>query len=353
MPAATGGQPAGGRVGKMQKSMRKRRGKHIGCFNKKQNASRTKLMQRPIHPDITFEDGFGNLVKSCQSSSSERTKQIESELSESFVSLASFVDGTHVINSFEEEFEDNTWSTLSENVALTMSECVVSLASFNGNSRCFACTGVYINCNPVRILTTASLVKTSGDGNKIDDNLRIEVHLNNKQHVTGTLKHYDLRYNVAVVEIMGSYSSCAVDVEERISFTPNIEVLAVGRLFERPKLMASRGVLIDRESKLACEELGISTCKITKAGIGGPLIDACGNLIGMNFFHDEETPYLPREKIQEVLGYFDEQCMSNDSWSEPRDRYYIPAFYSIPYGLFGDEYFDNKKDAYSPSPVLC
>ncbi|XP_044383992.1 uncharacterized protein [Triticum aestivum] len=251
------------RVGKMQKSMRKRRGKHIGCFNKKQNASRTELMQRPIHPDITFEDGFGNLVKSCQSSSSERTKQIESELSESFVSLASFVDGTHVINSFEEEFEDNTWSTLSENVALTMSECVVSLASFNGNSRCFACTGVYINCNPVRILTTASLVKTSGDGNKIDDNLRIEVHLNNKQHVTGTLKHYDLRYNVAVVEIMGSYSSCAVDVEERISFTPNIEVLAVGRLFERPKLMASRGVLIDRKSKLACEELGISTCKIT------------------------------------------------------------------------------------------
>ena len=117
--------------------------------------------------------------------------------------------------------------------------------------------------------------------------------------------------------------------------------------------MASRGVLIDRKSKLACEELGISTCKITKAGIGGPLIDACGNLIGMNFFHDEETPYLPREKIQEVLGYFDEQCMSNDSWSEPRDRYYIPAFYSIPYGLFGDEYFDNKKDAYSPSPVLC
>ena len=73
----------------------------------------------------------------------------------------------------------------------------------------------------------------------------------------------------------------------------------------------------------------------------------------MNFFHDEETPYLPREKIQEVLGYFDEQCMSNDSWSEPRDCYYIPAFYSIPYGLFGDEYFDNKKDAYSPSPVLC
>ena len=36
-------------------------------------------------------------------------------------------------------------------------------------------------------------------------------------------------------------------------------------------------------------------------------MDARGNFVGMNFFHDEETPYLPREKIQEVLGYFDEQ----------------------------------------------
>ncbi|VAI24955.1 unnamed protein product [Triticum turgidum subsp. durum] len=214
-------------------------------------------------------------------------------------------------------------------------------------------TRLMITCGLVlamRIIVCAFCLSVYDTGLTLS--LQIEVHLNNKQHVTGTLKHYDLRYNVAVVEIMGSYSSCAVDVEERISFTPNIEVLAVGRLFERPKLMASRGVLIDRKSKLACEELGISTCKITKAGIGGPLIDACGNLIGMNFFHDEETPYLPREKIQEVLGYFDEQCMSNDSWSEPRDRYYIPAFYSIPYGLFGDEYFDNKKDAYSPSPLF-
>jgi len=39
----------------------------------------------------------------------------------------------HEINSFEEEFEDNIWSTLSEDVASTMAGCVVSLASFNGD----------------------------------------------------------------------------------------------------------------------------------------------------------------------------------------------------------------------------
>ncbi len=42
-----------------------------------------------------------------------------------------------------------------------------------GDARCFACTGVFIGCNPMRILTSASLVRTSGDGNKIDHNLRV------------------------------------------------------------------------------------------------------------------------------------------------------------------------------------
>uniref|UniRef100_R7W7D5 Uncharacterized protein n=1 Tax=Aegilops tauschii TaxID=37682 RepID=R7W7D5_AEGTA len=218
-----------------------------------------------------------------------------------------FQDGMHEINSFEEEFVDNIWSTLSEDVANTMAGCVVSLASFNGKAKCFACTGLIIDCNPVRILTSASLVKISGDENKIDDNLQIEVYLNNTEQVTGTLRHYDLCYNVAVVEIIGSCGSTAVGLRRHISFTPNMEVLAVGRLIEHRKLMASRGVLIDRKGKLACEELRISTCKITKAGIGGPLIDARGNFVGMNFFHDEETPYLPREKIQEVVRRFDEE----------------------------------------------
>jgi len=94
--------------------------------------------------------------------------------------------------------------------------------------------------------------------------LQIEVYLNNTEQVTGTLRHYDLCYNVAVVEIMGSCGSTAVGLRRHISFTPNIEVLAVGRLIEHRKLMASRGVLIDRKGKLACEELRISTCKITK-----------------------------------------------------------------------------------------
>ncbi|KAM0836929.1 hypothetical protein ACQ4PT_062001 [Festuca glaucescens] len=246
-----------------------------------------------------------------------------------------YLQAMHVKYSFEEEFEDNIWSTLSEDVASTMFECVVSLASFDGDARCFACTGVFVGCNPMRILTSASLVRTSGDGNKIDRNLRIQVYLNNKRHVIGTLKHYDLHYNVAVVEIMGSCSSRAMELEKHIPFIPNSEVVAVGCLFEHRKLMASRGVLINRKSQLSCEELRISTCEITKAGIGGPLIDTCGNFIGMNFFHEEETPYLPREIIQEVLGYSDDEWHNatdtndegcSDSWPVPKQCWVYPPF---------------------------
>lgn len=39
-----------------------------------------------------------------------------------------------MINSYEEEFEKNIWLTLSDDIASTMSDCVVSLASFNGDS---------------------------------------------------------------------------------------------------------------------------------------------------------------------------------------------------------------------------
>ncbi|KAF8753052.1 hypothetical protein HU200_011702 [Digitaria exilis] len=69
--------------------------------------------------------------------------------------------------------------------------------------------------------------------------------------------------------------------------------------------MATKGVLVDKPSKLDCKELGTSTCKITKPGIGGPLINTRGNFVGMNFIDDNETPYLPREKIQELLRNFD------------------------------------------------
>ncbi|CAL5000140.1 unnamed protein product [Urochloa decumbens] len=233
--------------------------------------------------------------------------------------------GMCVYNSFEDKFEGDIWSTFSKELRSTLSECVVALASFNEGARHFACTGVFIDSYPARILTSASLVRSSGDKRKIFDNLRIEVCLQNRARVTAVLRHCDLCYNVAVVEIICFRSPCAIELEKDIPFAPNIDVVAVGFCFRGCKLMATKGVLVDKTSRLDCKELGTSTCKITKAGIGGPLIDTCGNFVGMNFIDDEETPYLPRKNIYELLRRFDANGHNSAETIDKGDLYRWPV----------------------------
>jgi hypothetical protein len=44
-----------------------------------------------------------------------------------------------------------------------------------GQKRCFACTGLVIECNEsaTRVLTSASLVRSSDNENKVADNLKV------------------------------------------------------------------------------------------------------------------------------------------------------------------------------------
>uniref|UniRef100_A0A0E0LPH0 Uncharacterized protein n=1 Tax=Oryza punctata TaxID=4537 RepID=A0A0E0LPH0_ORYPU len=214
--------------------------------------------------------------------------------------------GMRLVNTFENEFADDIWSKLTKKVAANMSRIVVSLASFNGEERIFACTGIFVGCNEsnTRILTSASLVRISDDENKINDNLKIVVHLPNKQQTVGTLQHYHLHYNVAIVSIKG-FRCLRTEEFHDPGQIERKEVISVGRVFKSGKLMATSGILTDKPSKLDCKELMVSTCRISKAGIGGPLIDCHGNFVGMNFYGRKETPYLPRDIIMKLLSYFD------------------------------------------------
>ncbi|XBI40873.1 hypothetical protein VPH35_125411 [Triticum aestivum] len=68
--------------------------------------------------------------------------------------------------------------------------------------------------------------------------------------------------------------------------------------------MASRGEVKRRnkDNELDCRALKLSTCKIKKIGIGGPLTNFGGNLVSMNFYDGhEETPFLPRSKVVGIL----------------------------------------------------
>uniref|UniRef100_A0A0E0ABV4 Uncharacterized protein n=1 Tax=Oryza glumipatula TaxID=40148 RepID=A0A0E0ABV4_9ORYZ len=198
--------------------------------------------------------------------------------------------GMRLKNTFEEEFVEDTWCKLiSKKVALNTSRSV--FIDFNGSTS--------------RVVTSASLVRMSANENKIADNLKIKVYLPNKRIAVGELQHCNLSYNIAVVSVKGFRCFRTAELDNQMQIEPHREVVAIGRTFESGKLMATSGILSDEESKLDCRELMISTCKITKAGIGGPLIDFDGNFVGMNFYGTKETHYLPRLMIQRLLKDFD------------------------------------------------
>ncbi|TVU09433.1 hypothetical protein EJB05_42905, partial [Eragrostis curvula] len=219
-----------------------------------------------------------------------------------------------------------------------------------GGTRLFACTGFFIDWNESQdrnastILTSASLVGNSDCSvldNKIFDglrvgplnycfilvpsktlleshciNLQIEVLLPKGQRVEGTLMHYNLHYNVALVSVK-NYTAASPAILKRKKLPS--EVIAVGRCFESGDLMASRGELVGWSVSLDCDILQYSTCKITKgislgivcyictmeSGIGGPLVDDDGNYIGMNFYDPKiGNPALFHDDILRILKGF-------------------------------------------------
>ncbi|KAM0902473.1 hypothetical protein ACQ4PT_019292 [Festuca glaucescens] len=197
---------------------------------------------------------------------------------------------------------------------------------FKGCAKKFACTGVFIECNArsATILTSASLLRVSGEPHRIEDNLRIEVCLPDDFRVVGVLNHYNLRYNIALVEIMGYWGVRAIKISGH-QVTSSMNVIAVGSIFAHHKLMATEGeVLIGKKSKLDCVELCVSTCKITKAGIGGPLIDTHGEFVGMNFYHEEETPFLSRDVIHRLLLNLNKGRTSEDVQGD-ENRWLLPG----------------------------
>nr|CAB3489025.1 unnamed protein product [Digitaria exilis] len=178
------------------------------------------------------------------------------------------------------------------------------------------------------ILTSASLVRNSSDENKINENLRIEVLLPSMERKEGTLEHYNLHYNVALVSVKDRHHLRAVN--PRLSMSLISHVAAVGRCFQSGSLMAMSGRLVSWSGTLDCDFLVRSSCKITKAGIGGPLITLDGDVLGMNFYDKKiGTPFLSWRHICKILASFEgksnvEVCDGSDPsggpfWKMPSD----------------------------------
>ncbi|XP_037452116.1 uncharacterized protein LOC119322716 isoform X2 [Triticum dicoccoides] len=276
-------------------------------------------------------------------------------------------DGMILVNTFEETFGDvwgeGVWRELGKK-ASEISRNVVALASFNGKNMVFACTGFFIPWNgSTAILTSASLIRNDGAENKIVENLRFEVFLPNEQVRRGTLKHYSLHYNVALLGVEDS----------RVVRPPKIQldcsksrVAAIGRCFRSGTLMAASGQLVSWSGRLDCKFVVRSSCKIAKAGIGGPLVNMDGEVIGMNFYSEKiGTPFLLWNNIGNILAYFKEKSdadeVAKDSgssfWKMNGDRRFRLNRWPVPmpcwrhpdkpcrrYPYHCDEYVTKSKD---------
>lgn len=83
----------------------------------------------------------------------------------------------------------------------------------------------------------------------------------------GKLWKYDLNYNIALVDMKPSLELNAVHFLNAMQFDfkfSQTKMVAIGRIFESGELMATGGKLLYKTTKLDCQELTTSTCKITK-----------------------------------------------------------------------------------------
>jgi small nuclear ribonucleoprotein (snRNP)-like protein len=92
---------------------------------------------------------------------------------------------------------------------------------------------------------------------------QIEVLLpSSTEIINGTLEHYDLHYNVALVSVKNRHNLRPANTLP--SWSMCSDVAAVGRCFKSHALMAMNGKLISSTSALDCCLLIHSSCKITK-----------------------------------------------------------------------------------------
>lgn len=96
--------------------------------------------------------------------------------------------------------------------------------------------------------------------------------------------------------------------QEKIKLIHGETMFALGRSLEGyHPLMAAAGSFSIECIELDCHELLRVNCRISKAGIGGPMINEDGDIVVMNFYSSYCTPFLP---INIILKWLDHEKRS-------------------------------------------
>lgn len=250
-------------------------------------------------------------------------------------------------NHVTEKFDDRKYVNMdidinTKRAALKVSPSVVGLVASLGKKTIFMASGTVIESSTDlkggylnTIVTSASLI-VSYDGETVnlircfEDETKIEVHLADESIYEGQIVAYDIHFNIAIVRIHTHApvpvvtlkpfdDSISIDPREirrsedmfhlrphsdMFNLSPGDLVVAIGRHSDQSTLMVAPGVFSLDSCGFDCDELMMASCRISKSGIGGPLINFYGDIIGFNFYHELFTPFLPVNIVSKCLEHF-------------------------------------------------
>ncbi|KAI3859409.1 hypothetical protein MKX03_013776 [Papaver bracteatum] len=237
------------------------------------------------------------------------------------------------VNTFGQKFDSmhKQNKDLSSDIKIStvkVSKSVVSVASVSADKKFhFFGSGIVIKCDQVNmkyvstILTSGSMFGDSRNG--IEYVAQICLHDGRRFDVRAF--HYDIHYNIALLKVESiqpllpailkgvkviNKAAAKGGFLRRHSGTFHLshgdEVISVGRFFQEPyTVMSAPGTFSNECCDLDCPLMLKTTCNISKCGTGGPLINGDGEVIGINFFLEEYTPFMPINIVLKCIEHFE------------------------------------------------
>ncbi|PHU26835.1 hypothetical protein BC332_05167 [Capsicum chinense] len=241
-----------------------------------------------------------------------------------------------------------------KSAALRVSTSVISLESYSGEEEIFQCSGTIIesfNTYSI-ILTTASLLRCSTSRNSIADNVKIQ---SDTPLPSASLAHISDSITIEPIQLRGTEEKCPHS--NSVDLIPGDAVIALGRFYKKPfDITAATGEFsigrCDNDDYFDCKELFVATCRIIRCGIGGPLINRYGEVIGMCFHDPGAIAFLPINIASIWWEHYKKYGQSRRPWlgMEVTNLYaadldilenIIPKFPDVLKGVIVEELFEN------------
>ncbi|XP_050237529.1 putative protease Do-like 14 isoform X2 [Mercurialis annua] len=219
--------------------------------------------------------------------------------------------------------KNKTLDIYTKRAALRAAPFVVALVAYIGEEMLYQSSGTIIESDDVSsvILTSANLIRCPQTKTVAPNNIKVFVYLKDGRSFLGKVLTFNSHYNIVVIKIQSDAplpiaslklldDSITIDPSERHfheektfqlwphskthNLIPGDRLFALGRYFVKPyDIMIAPGEFCLDRCNYECKELFMASCRITRCGIGGPLSNCNGEVVGICFYDCACTPFLP------------------------------------------------------------